>query len=202
MGAEPKDDGTQATSTGRPLASLMVIAAGLTRLVPHPWNLTPASAIDLFAGARLRSWHAFVVPIGVRVLTDVLLFPFYLTLLSKWYFYFTPLPFVYGSMAVNVLLGRRLLARTQSPLRIGACALLASVQFFVVSNFGSWLGSPTYPQTWEGLVLAYAEGLLYFRPTLLSTLVFTGVLFGAHVWLTRGRFAAERVAVPATKKAN
>ena len=179
-----------------PMASVLAIAVGLTRLIPHPWNLTPSGAAELFSGARLRSWHAFALPLGVRLLTDLILFPVYLPQLSKPYLYLSMLPFVYASIFINVLLGR-LLSRTESPWKIGMFAVLASAQFFVVTNFGTWLGSEMYPLTPPGLLACYEAGLPFFRMTFLGDLLFSSVLFGAHAWLSRTSFPAERVPAPA-----
>jgi hypothetical protein len=193
MGMEPKDDERgQPAGITRPMASGLAVAAGLTRLIPHAWNLSPAYAMEFFAGARLRSWHAFAIPLAVRVLTDILLLPFHLPLITKPILYLTFMPFVYASVVINILLGR-LVARTESPLRIGSLAIVASVQFFLITNFGVWLGSDVYPATLGGLAACYLAGLPYYGPTLASYLVFSGVLFGAHAWLTRTSFPAERV---------
>jgi hypothetical protein len=176
--------------------SVLVVAAGLIRLIPHPWNFAPASALGLFGGARLRSWQAFAVPLGVRFVTDVgLLFVYGFTAQPFRYLFF--LPFVYGSLALNVLLGKTL-RHTESPWRIGLLTLVASIQFFLLSNFGTWLMSPLgpnpeYPFTFQGLLLCYARGLLFYQNTLVSDLVYAGAVFGLHAWLTRVQFVHERV---------
>src|SRR5262245_33269920 len=132
----------------RPLATGLAVAAGLLRLVPHPANLTPVGALGLFAGARLRSWHAFALPVLVMAATDAVLYATH---------GYPPSAFVYASFLVNVLIGRALTA-TESPWRIGAASFLCSLQFFLVTNFGVWLTSPgpLYPHTPEGLLACYA----------------------------------------------
>jgi hypothetical protein len=186
---------------GRPLASLLAVAAGLLRLVPHPWNLTPVGALGIFAGARLRSWHAFALPLVVMAATDALLkvplaqqgFP-----VVTWV-----TPFVYGSFLLNVCIGR-LLTRTHSTVRIGGASLLASVQFFLVTNFGMWLncafidptGPTRYAPTVQGLIECYVKAIPFFGGTLAGDLLYCAILFGLHGWLTRRRFAAERVPAP------
>ena len=193
MGQEPHlDEVKPPKPLTRPLATGLAVAVGLTRLIPHPWNLSPAYAMELFSGARLRSWHAFAIPLAMRLVTDILLMPIHRLFVTELILYFTFMPFVYLSIVVNVLIGRRL-TRTESPLLIGSAAMLASVQFFVVTNFGVWLGSPLYPRTLAGLVACYSAGLFYYLPTLISYLLFSAVLFGAHAWLTRTKFVAERV---------
>jgi hypothetical protein len=181
--------------TERPLAAgqvLLASVAGLVRLIPHPWNFSPTYAVEVFAGARLRSWQAFALALSIRVVTDlaILLFPFSGQQQFA-QFYLADMPWVYLSVLLNVLLGR-LLQRSESPWRVGGVTLLASVQFFLVTNFGSWLGSPIYSQSAAGLVECYVAGIPFFRTTFLSYLIFTPVLFGAYAWLRRNSLRGER----------
>jgi hypothetical protein len=177
----------------RPLASGLAVVAGVLRLVPHWPNFTPVGALGVFAGARLRSWHAFALPLLVMAATDLALFALY---------GYPPLnPFVYGSFLVNVLLGR-LLLKTEKPVRIAGVSLLASVQFFLVTNFGAWLalskvpGPVLYAPTAAGLIECYVAGLPFFGCTVLGDLAYCGLLFGAHALLAREFFRGERVAAP------
>jgi hypothetical protein len=96
---------------------------------------------------------------------------------------------VYASFLVYVVLGR-LLARTDSPGRIGLAAVLGGLQFFLITNFGVWYGSlglpdAMYPPTAAGLLECYALGLPFLGYTLLGDLGFSAALFGAHAWLAR-----------------
>jgi hypothetical protein len=193
---------SQPENLTRPLASVLAVTAGLFRLLPHLWNFTPVNALGLFCGARLRSWHAFVLPLAVRAVTDAILLPIQGAVADP-LFYLSFLPFVYASLLVNVLLGR-ILCRTESPWRIGAVTVLASVQFFLVTNFGAWIGSDMYPHTLEGLGLCYLAGLLFYGPdaayplgffgnTLLGDLSFAALLFGVQALLSRTAFPTERV---------
>jgi len=191
---QPTDNGhDQPKPLTRPVAGFLAVAVGLLRLVPHPWNFTPSYAMEVFAGARLRSWHAFALPLAIRLVTDLLLLPVQGLVTSPGY-YLSFLPFVYLGVVVNVLLGKTL-CRTQSPWRIGAVAVLASEQFFLITNFGAWLGSTMYPHTLQGLLTCYAMGIPFFGGTLVSSLLYSGVLFGAHAYLTRKQFAVSRAAL-------
>jgi hypothetical protein len=197
---------SQPENITRPLASVLAVTAGLFRLIPHPWNFTPVGALGLFAGARLPSWHAFAWPVGVMAGSDLLLW----AMLGKRPFD----PFVYASFLLTVLIGRTLV-RTESPWRIGGASLLASVQFFLVTNFGAWLTflrqpEPLYPPTLSGLLTCYAAGIPFFGKdvplplgffgnTVLGDLCFVALLFGAHAWLSRRAFPAERVGAVVTQ---
>src|SRR5262249_54102213 len=136
----------------RPLAwGLLLLGAAVAlvvRLVPHPFNLTPIGALGLYGGARLRSWQAYVLPLIVLAVSDLLLW----AVLG-----YPPFnPYVYGSFVAYVLLGRFLMARTESPWRIGLGTVAGSVLFFLITNFGVWEGSQLYAQDLGGLVTCYA----------------------------------------------
>lgn len=183
----------------QPLALALTLAAcvgaAVLRLCPLEWNFVPVGALALFAGARLRSWLAFVLPLGLMLATDALLaqqrgFPLF----------HAGTPFVYGSYLVSVLLGR-LLARTENPAFLATAAVGTSLQFFVVTNLGVWLTSAlifsgdahSYPATLAGLLDCFARAVPFYRGTLAGDLLFSAVLFGAHAWLTRVYFTDERV---------
>lgn len=183
-----QDKPEPSTPTGHRLwAAVLTVAGVLMRLVSHPWQLTPAGGAGLFSGARLPLPQALLATLGTYLAVDV-----FLAATTRWPFFHSAMPFVYGCLAVNVLIGRWLLGRSRSPLRIGAAAVLAAVQFFLVTNFGVWLTSvlnpsaalAIYPPTFAGLVECYTAALPFFRNTLVGDLVSSGVLFGAFALLT------------------
>jgi hypothetical protein len=166
----------------RPLALSLTVMGAVLRLLPHPPNFAPVGGMSLYAGARLRGWQAFAVPLLLMAITDPLRGG-----------YSIATPFVYLSFMISVWIGRRLQA-TESPLRIGAACLICSTQFFLISNFGTWLG--WYQHTWSGLALAFTQAIPFFGRTLAGDLFYSGVLFGLHAWLSRTVRTTERV--PAT----
>lgn len=165
----------------RPLAIGLIMLAGLVRIVQH-LNFAPVGALSLFAGARLRGWWAYAVPLALMAITDPLLGG-----------YSVATPLVYGSFMVSVWIGTRL-RESENPWWIGGAALAGSVQFFLLTNFAWLQGSNMYPHTWAGVVQCYAMGLPFFWRTLASDLFYSGVLFGLHSWLSRTVVRSERVA--------
>jgi hypothetical protein len=100
--------------------------------------------------------------------------------------------------AAALVLGSLLLKQRTNPTRVVTGSLLASTSFFAVSNYAVWAGSQMYPHTPGGLAACFAAGLPFYRNDLVSTLLVTGVAFGAeelvrrsrHAHPTRGRIAA------------
>ena len=158
----------------------------LRPVTPHPPNFAPVGAVSVFAGARLPTWQAYAIPLAIMALTDPLLnvmrgYPAF-----NWYQAFTYLSFI-----ISVFIGRRL-ASTESLWRIGSAVLLSSLQFFLITNIGSWLYD--YPHTFSGLAACYVAAIPFFERTVFADFFFTGVLFGLHAVLTRTIARSEQVA--------
>jgi hypothetical protein len=175
---------TMEKNTVRPLALGLTALGGFARLSQN-LNFAPVGAISLFAGARLRGWQAYALPIFLMAVTD----PF----LGGYSF---ATPFVYASFLLNVWIGSRL-RQSENPALIGGAALLGAIQFFVLSNIGAFLAPHAYPHTLAGLGACFAAAIPFFRGTMISDLVYAGVLFGAHALLSRVAVRSERVAATA-----
>ena len=143
------------------LALFLIVA--LSRLVPHPWNFSPVGALALFAGFIWtdRKWVVWA-PMAVVLFTDVFigLHP--------------TMPFVYLAYIIIALLGRRLQKPTW--MRVGLGAVLASVLFFLLTNFGVWAITDIYPKTTSGLLECYIAGVPFFHNTFISNVIFAYVL--------------------------
>jgi len=158
----------------RPLAVGLIVLGALTRLAPHPANVVPVGGLSLFAGARLEGWRAFLVPLMLMAVTDPLL---------GGYSFATP--FVYASFLINVWIGMRLRS-TESPWKIGGAALVGATQFFLISDFGTWLGSTQlYPHTFAGLMTCYAAAIPFFWRTLAGDLFYATAFFGVYALARR-----------------
>ena len=165
------------------LAALIFVAA-LSRLLPHPPNFSPVEAIALFGGAYFasRAW-ALAVPLVALLVSDLVMgvvvgasYASYIGGVSFWS--------VYACIALSTLLGFGLRGKVGGA-RVLGYSLAGSVLFFIVTNFGAWLGSPVYPQSGAGLVAAYAAGIPFFQWTVLGTLAYAAILFGGFALLRR-----------------
>jgi hypothetical protein len=165
----------------RPLMSALMVLIGVVLRFPFafkPPNFSMVGGMSLFAGARYPLWQALGIPLLVMVVSDIWL------AVALNYEPFNP--FVYGSFAVYIALGR-LLRHTKNPLTISAMSVLASLQFFFITNFGFWymgIGTPNapFPATATGLLASYVAGLPFIGFTLAGDLGFAAVLFGAHAY--------------------
>ncbi|MHC4120487.1 MAG: DUF6580 family putative transport protein [Planctomycetota bacterium] len=159
----------------------ITLSAAAMRLVPHPPNVTPIGAMALFGGVYFASKRtAFLVPLLAMYLSDLAMGLFIYDF--GWFHGF--MPFVYTSFVATVCLG--LLVRNRvTTLTVGGAALIGSVLFFVVTNFGVWLVSSLYPKTVAGLFGCYIAAIPFFRNMLVGNLFYTLVLFGGFALAQR-----------------
>ena len=77
--------------------------------------------------------------------------------------------------------------RKPGAVSIGIASLIAPTVFYILSNLGVWAFAGFYPVTGAGLKACYMAGWpFYFPYSLLSTLVFSAVLFGAYrLWMKK-----------------
>ncbi len=141
-------------------------------------NFAPMAAIALCAAAYFPRGYKFTVPLIALVISDVVLnlhyhFPIFAPLALSHYFGFV----VVGCL--GLLLQKRASWRTLLPASIAA-----SVIFYLITNFFSWLADPGYVKNFAGLIQALTTGLpqysatptwMFFRNSLLSDLFFTGL---------------------------
>lgn len=162
----------------------MISTAALSRLLPHPPNVTPLAAMALFGGAHFADKRlAFLAPLAALLLSDLIL-----GLHSQ-------MPGVYAGFTLVVCVGFGLRGRTRA-LPVAVAALIGSCVFYLVSNFGWWVTTGAYPKTMAGLGACYVAGIPFFRNSLAGDLFYTALLFGIFA-LAETRFALLRNPVPA-----
>ena len=150
-----------------------ILGAAALRLLPHPPNFTPIGAMALFSGAYLADRRlAIAVPFAAMLLSDAVLG------------FHSGMPFVYGSVALIAAIGWIAL-RQVSSLRVVAAALISSVLFFIVTNFGTWAVSGMYPLTAAGLGACFVAAIPFFQNTVVGDLIYSGLLFGGFALLER-----------------
>ena len=156
----------------RPVAIGLIVLGVVSRVVPHPWNATPVTAIALFGGAYLSKRASIVMPLAIVAMSDFLLGWHHTT------------PFTWGAFVLTAMLGWWV-RRRASTGRIAGASLFGSIMFFLITNFGVWLPGDLYPRTMAGLWACYVAAVPFFRATLVGDLVFTAVFFGSFALATR-----------------
>ena len=162
------------------LAIGLLILGVVSRLITHVPNFTPIIAVALFGGFYLKKNQALVMPLILLAISDLII-GFHNTMLFTW-----------GSIFLISALGMALRGQKNfSTITISSFA--SSVIFFIITNLGVWLVSGLYSMTLSGLRDCFILAIPFFKTELLSTLIYTAVLFGtyeyASVRLKHTRFA-------------
>jgi len=164
----------------------IVFLAAFTRIIPHFQNFSPLGAIGLFGAAHFdKKWKAFLIPIAATWLSDLfinnLIFSQNNTGFTWFYdgFYWQ-----YGSYLCITLTGIFIFKKI-SFQKVAKGALSSSAIFFIISNFGVWIGSRLYPQNFDGLMSCYAAGIPFLTNTLAGDLFYSGILFGGYYLIQR-----------------
>lgn len=153
----------------------IIFSAALSRLVPHPWNVSPIGAMALFGASFFdRKSLAFFVPLLALLLSDAII-GFYQNIL-----------WVYGAFALIVLIGFWV-KENRSFSRIFSGSLLSSIVFFLVTNFGVWISGveALYPKNFAGFITCLTMAIPFFRNTVLGDLFYVVLLFGGMTVLER-----------------
>ena len=132
----------------------IIIIAILSRLIPHPPNFTPVTAVALFSIINFKNKYIAVsIPIICLFVSDLILG---ISLINL---------FVYFSFilisGIGYLFGKINLKSI----------LLSSLIFFIVTNFGVWLIG--YPNTLEGFIACYVAAIPFFGWTVAGDLFYS-----------------------------
>lgn len=166
-------------------AALVAIGIG-TRLLfssLHIYNFNAVLATTLFAGAFLRrSKWGYIVPLAVMLVTDAFL----------GFYDAQQMAVVYLSYTAVLVIGA-LYAKKPSLLGFIGVSVGGSLAFFLVTNFAFMPFYHQYPHTLAGMIESYTLALPFYKNSLMSDLLFSGILFGG--------FEAAKVFVPNKKLA-
>lgn len=166
------------------LAGFLILIVTISRIVNfemHLYNLAPVAALGLFGGAVIKDKRiAFLLPILSYFISD--LYIHFFSEVSG--FYGIEQLFVYGSMMLITFLGSKM--KQPKALKVLGYSVTSAVLFFIVSNFGTFLSIQFgvdllgYGKGWQGFITTYTMAIPFFKNTLVSTVLFSGLLFGTY----------------------
>jgi hypothetical protein len=173
--------------------SAMILAAALSRLLPHPPNFAPITAMALFAGATMtdKRW-AFAVPLAAMLLSDTIL-----ELTTGWGFH-SGMWVVYAAFCLVTLLGIQIRAAVNAG-RVALATFAGSVLFFVLTNLAVWASGGMYPRTLAGLEMCFVAALPFFQNSLMGDAFYATLLFGGFALAERNLPAMRASAEPSSR---
>lgn len=182
-----------------PLAlALLLLAAGwriAAVLEPALVNFAPVMALAFCGAVYFSDRRMWLVPLAALVLSDLYLDYYYATTFGEtWTWQSVIIRAACFAFALPI---GQLVARHKNWLTLAGGALAGSLLFYLVTNTDAWVRDPFYVKTAAGWLQAMTVGrpefpptLFFFRNTLVSDLLFTG-LFAVAM-----EFAALRAGRP------
>lgn len=149
---------------------IIVFLAAVMRLLPHPANIAPITALALFGGSHFKGARVFIIPLLAMFLSDVFLG------------FHSTIPYVYGSFLLIVLIGK-LLEKKQTFTRILGASITSSLFFFFITNFGVWATGTMYTKDMSGLMTSYLMGIPFLRNTFIGDLLYTFAFFYGYQYV-------------------
>jgi hypothetical protein len=156
------------------IANILIALVIASRFIPEIGHYTPVFAVLILTAMTFNRRYMYIPFVGILA-SDVLLqyFSYY-----QFSYLFSSLFFLNYASYLLVYLLMYSYNRKDSVISIGLNVLFAPTIFFLLSNFVVWVtAGGVYPYTVSGLVYCYEMGLPFYRQHLLSTMIFTPVLF-------------------------
>lgn len=161
-------------------------------------NFAPVMAIALCGALLLPGWMALVVPFTALLVSDLLLNFHYGAAFGSGEI------IRYAVYAIGIGAGLALRQRNAGSPAVFATVAGSSLLFYLVTNTAAWLGNVAYPQSLGGLVQSLTVGLpgfpptwVFFRNSLVSDLLFTGLILGAVAFAKSTSRRSDLAAQPA-----
>ena len=165
-----------------PAFILLIVIGSVCRVA----GFAPQIAMAVFGAAVIRDRRlAFVLPLLSNFLCDVL----YEVLFRLGYMDYGG--FYEGQITNYILLALIVVigfwARNLKWTSILMASIAAPTIYFFLSNFLVWFGGGGLqrPKTFDGLLMCYNDAIPFFRSGLITTMVFSFVLFGSYFLVQR-----------------
>lgn len=177
---------------------LIVLAAAWRVLALHApalSNFAPLMALTFCGAVYFKDKRMWLVPFAALTLSDLYLDHYYATQFGDTWVWASVLVRL-TCFALALIIGH-VVAHHKSWLNLFSGALAGAVAFYIATNTDAWIRDPFYAKTaagwWQALTVGRPEfppTLFFFRNTLASDLLFTGI-FAATM-----EYAAQRAGRP------
>lgn len=153
-------------------------------------NYSPVAAMALFASANFKGYaRSFIVLAAAMLLSDFFLYETVYKnygggfLYEGWYW-------VYGALALMAVAGK-LITKNISVKSVTTAIIVTVSIHWIVTDFGVWLGSESYPQTAAGFAACLAAAIPFELRLLTATIIYSAIMFGLSSFIIQ-RFSLKR----------
>ena len=149
-----------------PISLILVLA--LSRLIPHPPNITPIIAVAIMSSYLFKNLYFSLCALLISMILSDLFIGFYGNMV-----------FVYFSLILITFIFYKINSKINIKSLLVFC-FFGSLIFYIISNFGVWALSGMYEKSFNGLIYCYYLAIPFFKNTLISTILFSYTAFFAN----------------------
>lgn len=159
----------------------LVLLAAFSRLIKHPDNFTAIGAFAIFSAYTIQNkWLSSILPLIAMWVSDLVINNIvYASYTNSMVWVSEGFIWIYAGVLAQSIISWFLVSDNKFTNIIGS-SLFGAIAFFILSNFGVWIGSTMYPNTLSGLATCFAAAIPFFANTLAGNLFFSFILFGSY----------------------
>lgn len=144
---------------------MLIFSLTLSRIIPHPPNFTPIISLAIIGPFLFGSLYLCLF----SVLTSMLISDFFLG-------FYDGLIQIYIIISLICIIFNKL-KESISKVNLLYYSLAGSVIFFLLSNLSVWYFGNLYTKDIDGLISCYFMAIPFFTNTLISTIIFSYLIF-------------------------
>ena len=169
------------------LATILIMAAAISRVLMYPHNFSPVIGMAIFAGGVIKDKRfAFVLPIFAMLLADVM---FEASGIAKGFWGWGQLT-GYCILAAITIIAFNL--KKINIVNVLGFSLMSSIIFFLLSNLAFFLIDNniyhTYPNTFSGFIQCYVMALPFLKTSIFADISYSIILFGLYYFVQEYTF--------------
>ena len=147
-------------------------------------NYSPLVALTLFGSAYFKgNAKPLLLPLATIFISDIILF----ATVYKQYgdgFLYAGWAYVYGAFLLMAISGKFIIKKV-TVQRLSIAAAVSVFLHWIVTDFGVWLGSTTYPQTLAGFNACLTAAIPFELRLISATIIYGAIMFGVFELMQR-----------------
>jgi hypothetical protein len=158
-----------------------------SRVLPHLPNFTPIIAAGIYLTYFLGKKLGFIITLLIFILSDI----FINQIVYKNDIFLNSDTFFSGLALLSIILFSSKVLQKLNFKNVFITAIVSSLIFFLISNFGSFLSMSTYPKTILGLIQCYIAGIPFI--SLPSDIFYSLVLYFIYSFTNQLYFSKHKI---------
>ena len=172
-----------------------VVLSVIYRVMPYRVDgFVPQLALGIFSGFLFSNnkKYAFAIPLISMLLSDIIYQVLYINNYStiKGFYGWWQIA-QYASIVVCAAVGFYI--KKANTLQVGVASVAAPTVFFLLSNFFVWVEGMGFQHSYSfgGLIKCIVDGIPFYKASIVSTLIFSGILFGTYYLINQTNNSKE-----------